>query len=175
MPRRALIGITGKARSGKDTLANFIVASMGGYRYSFADPIRAMLHAGFGINMQDPYWLARKEDVIPALGKSPRQLMQTLGTEWGHNHVCRRVWLILANQVLLNRGPGMVLADVRFDMEAEWVRSLGGLVIHLERVGVSEVNPHVTEAGVGFHPDDVRMTNNGTLEELQIKVRELLA
>ena len=54
MPKNPLIGIAGPARSGKDTIANFIVATAGGYRYSFADPIRQMLRP-LGIDMNDPY------------------------------------------------------------------------------------------------------------------------
>ena len=111
-----VIGLHGRARSGKDTVANFILAQRGGYIYSFADPIRAML-VPLGIDMRDPYWQERKEEVIPAIGASPRRMMQTLGTEWGRELINPELWLILAKQLLLNCGPGMVIADVRFAVE----------------------------------------------------------
>lgn len=173
MPQAPLIGIAGRARSGKDTVANFIIAAIGGYRYSFADPIRAML-APLGVNMSDPYWQARKEELIPALGVSPRRMMQTLGTEWGRQLINPDLWLIMAHQRLLQNGPGMVIPDVRFDNEAAWIRKHGGRIIHVFRPDTKAVEAHASEDGIEMQDTDVRLFNSGTLEELQFSVRGLL-
>jgi hypothetical protein len=174
MHQATVIGLHGRARAGKDTVANFILSHRGGYLYSFADPIRAML-VPLGIDMSDPYWQARKEDVIPALGVSPRRLMQTLGTEWGRQIINPDLWLILAKQRLLNFGPGMVIADVRFENEASWVRSQGGRVIHIERPNNVAIEAHASEAGVEFKGEegDIKIVNGGTLEDLQNIIREV--
>lgn len=174
MHQATVIGLHGRARAGKDTVANFILSHRGGYLYSFADPIRAML-VPLGIDMSDPYWQARKEDVIPALGVSPRRLMQTLGTEWGRQIINPDLWLILAKQRLLNFGPGMVIADVRFENEASWVRSQGGRVIHIERPNNVAIEAHASEAGVEFKGEegDIKIVNGGTLEDLQNTIREV--
>lgn len=173
MPQPPLIGIAGRARSGKDTVANFIIAAIGGYRYSFADPIRAML-APLGVDMNDPYWQARKEDVIPALGVSPRRMMQTLGTEWGRQLINPDLWIIMAHQRLLQNGPGMVISDVRFENEAAWIRKHGGWIIHVIRPEAKAVEAHASEDGIEMLDADAQLLNNGTLEELQLSVRELL-
>ena len=173
MPQAPLIGIAGRARSGKDTAANFVIAAIGGYRYSFADPIHAML-APLGVDMNDPYWQARKEDVIPALGVSPRRMMQTLGTEWGRQLINPDLWLIMAHQRLLQSGPGMVIPDVRFDNEAAWIRKHGGRIIHVVRPDTKAVEAHASEDGIEMQDTDARLFNSGTLEELQLSVRELL-
>lgn len=173
MPQAPLIGITGRARSGKDTVANFIVAAIGGYRYNFADPIRAML-APLGVDMSDPYWQARKEEPVPALGVSPRRMMQTLGTEWGRQLINPDLWLIMARQRLMQHGYGMVISDVRFDNEAAWVRKHGGRIIHVFRPDTKAVEAHVSEDGIEMQDTDIRLFNGGTLEELQLSVRELL-
>lgn len=174
MKHPPIIGISGPARSGKDTVASFILAMTGGYRYGFADPIKAML-VPLGIDMTDPYWQERKDSVIPALGVSPRRLMQTLGTEWGRNIIHSRLWVILANARFLNTGHGMVIPDVRFNDEADWVRGQGGLIIHIRRkdAWIPE-SEHESEAGILQEPDDAYIENNGTLEDLQEKVREVL-
>jgi hypothetical protein len=173
MSRPALIGLTGKARSGKDTVGNFILGAVGGYTYAFADPIRAMLR-GFGIDMSDPYWQANKETVIPSLGVSPRHLMQTLGTEWGRKLVNPDVWLILAKQKLLKNGPGMIVTDVRFENEAKWIRDAGGLLIHIERPDSQPVQTHESEMGILMGSEDYKLFNRGTLAELQASVHRLL-
>ena len=173
MPQAPLIGIAGRARSGKDTVANFIDAAIGGYRYSFADPIRAML-VPLGVDLSDPYWQARKEESIPALGVSPRRMMQTLGTEWGRQLIHPDLWLIMAHQRLLQNGPGMVISDVRFDNEAAWIRKHGGRIIHVIRPDTKAVEAHTSEDGIEMQDTDARLFNSGTLEELQLSVRELL-
>ena len=173
MPQAPLIGIAGRARSGKDAVASFIVAAIGGYRYGFADPIRAML-TPLGVDMSDPYWQARKEEPIPALGVSPRRMMQTLGTEWGRQLINPDLWLIMAHQRLLQNGPGMVISDVRFDNEAAWIRKHGGRIIHVIRPETKAVEAHASEDGIEMQDTDARLFNSGTLEELQLSVRELL-
>ena len=173
MPQAPLIGIAGRARSGTDTVASFIVAAIGGYRYGFADPIRAML-APLGVDMSDPYWQARKEEPIPALSVSPRRMMQTLGTEWGRQLINPDLWLIMAHQRLLQNGPGMVISDVRFDNEAAWIRKHGGRIIHVIRPETKAVEAHASEDGIEMQDTDARLFNSGTLEELQLSVRELL-
>lgn len=175
MPSAPIIGISGKARSGKDTAAQFLIAHIGGYRYSFADPLRRMLAAGLGIDMGDPYWQANKEQDIPAIGRSPRYLMQTLGTEWGRDLVHPDLWVILAKQALHRLGPGMVIPDVRFTSEADWIRSIGGRIIHLHRPHGSEVREHQSELGIPMDGNDLLVQNSGSLEDLQGKIKELFS
>lgn len=171
MKKPPVIGVAGLARSGKDTVADFIVSYVGGYRYAFAEPIKAMLRH-VGIDMDHPYWASRKEDRIPAVGKSPREMMQTLGTDWGRELVNPKLWVTLANQKLLTYGPGMVISDVRFDNEAEWIRSLGGLVIHVHRdINDFKIAEHSSENGVIVLDTDVTILNSGTLEDLQEKTK----
>lgn len=173
MYRPGIIGITGLARTGKDTVTNFILTLAGGYRYSFADPMRDMLKA-LGVDLTDPYWQDRKEVPIPALGASPRRLMQTLGTEWGRQLIHPDIWLTMAKQRLLAFGPGMIISDVRFENEAAWVRSLGGLVIHVMRPRAEKIEEHASEAGVILNDLDFVLHNTGTLEQLFDKVKETL-
>lgn len=172
MAKHKLIGICGPARSGKDTTANFIVAANHGfYRYSFAEPLYRMAYACFGTDFRAEEWQgAAKETAIPAIGKSPRQILQTLGTEWGRELINQDLWTILARRKLMINGPGMVISDVRFENEAKFIRDLGGVVVHIRRDDAIKVNPHASEAGVQIDNGDFVILNNGTLEELQSKV-----
>ncbi len=172
MNRPPIIGITGPARSGKDTAAALILARYGGYRYSFADPMRAMLRAGFGIDMEDPYWQDHKEDPIPVLGRSPRYLLQTLGTEWGRDLVTPGIWRMLATQKFESFGHGMVIPDVRFEDEAQLVRK-HGVLIHIERKSAAQVASHSSEAGVELGPSDLMLDNNGSMDELRHQIEML--
>lgn len=168
-----LIGIHGKAQSGKDTVARFIKRETGGYIYSLTTPIRQMLKC-IGVDFDDHDWIERhKEDVIPVIGKSPRQLMQTLGTEWGRDLINPNLWIMLATHELQDLGEGMIVPDVRFDNEARWVRNQGGLLIHVRRNETRQVSAHSSENGIRVAPGDIVIENNGTLEDLQLRVAEI--
>lgn len=163
-----IIGISGRARAGKSTAAELLLRiGAGRYQYSFADPIRHMLRAGLGIDLEAPFWQMRKEDPISRFGgHSPRYLMQTLGTEWGRVLVSNDLWLTLAGDTLHVRGPGMVIADVRFDNEADWVRQQGGVILHIEGGKAPAVRDHASEAGVQQLPGDRRIFNESSRESL---------
>lgn len=174
MPYPVIVGLAGPARSGKDTVAEFLVAETGGYIYSLAAPLKAMLHAGLGVDMSLPYWQEHKEEPIGALGKSPRQLLQTLGTDWGREMVSPDIWLVMANVRLIRSGGGMIIPDVRFENEAQWIRDRGGTIIHIRRKDAPEINPHVSETGVALALGETMIHNNGTLQDLQNDVGEVV-
>ena len=82
-----LIGLSGKAGSGKTTVARFLCTAFDWREVSLADPIRAGLNAMLGIPfdvMSDPQ---RKNEVLPGVQLSARELMQSLGTDWGRSMV----------------------------------------------------------------------------------------
>jgi hypothetical protein len=137
-----LIGICGAPGAGKDTLANQLVSFDVYEKYRFADPLKAML-AQFHIKPDVWEDQDAKERTIPWLGKSPRFLAQTLGTEWGRDLVHRDIWVLMAKgrwNVLNAAGAGrMVISDVRFLNEAQWIKEAGGILIRVCRDGTENV------------------------------------
>ena len=165
-----LICLTGRARSGKSTAAEHLVGTYLLEHYAFADPLRDGLMAIFNLDPTD-FEGDRKEQPLACLDRSPRQLMQSMGTEWARNTVHPDVWVKLAEQNLdymtkaLGAVLGFVVSDVRFENEADLIRRRGGTVIHIFRPDAQAVNPHVSEAGVAAHKDDLTLTNYDTVEE----------
>lgn len=174
-----IIGIHGRARSGKDTLASFLVDHHGFHRIGLADPLRRFVGDITGLSEEQLMDGAVKEEPIPWLNdKSPRYLMQTLGTEWGRALVSDGVWLAVAHakiEAARKAGfAGVVIPDIRFDNEAEWVNEMGGEVVHLVRPGAVQVNAHASENGIADHLVEYLIVNNGTLGDLA-KDAEFLA
>lgn len=168
-----LIGLIGRARSGKDTVAEHLRDTYGMNSYAFADPLKDMLTGVFG----DLFRSGDREKVIEWLGKSPRQLMQSLGTQWGRDCVHPELWTLLADQMWKDYltmgwggGAGVVISDVRFRNEAEWILRQGGLLISLSRDGATAVADHVSEQNIPFDLANVSLENNGTVEELAAAV-----
>jgi hypothetical protein len=166
--RHRLIGITGRAGSGKNAVAAMIPRAT---VVQLADPLYEMLAVMLGTDVDDLRIRSIKEREIPWLGKSPRQLLQTLGTEWGRERVADDVWIrILARRIKPLRHQCVVaVADIRFDNEAEFIRQQDGEVWHVRRPGL-EAGTHISEAGVTVAESDVVIENDGTLGDLKEKV-----
>jgi len=178
-----IIGIAGPAQSGKDTIGKRLLVKHSFIRYAFADPIRHGLEAMFNLLHSD--FNENKEKEIDWIGKSPRELMQTLGTEWGRNLVADDIWLRLAEiniNAMVDRNSyihsligGVVITDVRFENEANWIRQQGGEIWHITRKDTRQVNQHTSEDGVIFQPnDDQIIDNNAGLNQLYEIVDQLM-
>jgi hypothetical protein len=170
-----IIGIAGRAGSGKDTVADFLKEVAHFKSVAFAEPIRAGMRAILGLedkHFQHP----DKEVVLEQFGKSPREMMQTLGTQWGRECVNKDLWLILAGSKIKahqDAGYNVAVTDVRFDNEAEYIRSKGGTIWHLYRDTAGTPHMHASESGIEFEPWDEIINNNGTLHSLHMRVLEL--
>lgn len=172
-----LIGLTGPAGAGKDTTAAHLVEAYGYASIAFAAPIRRGISAMLQIapeRFQHPL----KEQVLPQFGKSPREMMQTLGTEWGRNLVHPDLWLIIARAEIMaawQRGRAVVVTDVRFDNEAQLLREMNGEIWHIERHGAGTTHRHASENGVRRSWNDIALCNEGRISDLHRAVDEVLA
>ena len=95
---------------------------------------------------------------------SPRDAYQKFGTECGRE-VHYTLWLDQAI-AKYNAGQSLIITDVRFANEAAFIRE-HGLLVHIERADNATVASHASEAGITFKQGDVRVTNDGAIEELQ--------
>lgn len=169
-----LIGIAGKARSGKDTIAKHLWAEHEFTRIAFADPLKAAAKSIFGLTDAQTWGDTLKEVVIPYWGMSPRQMFQLLGTEavkgtFGPDTWVKR-WAI--NYNLLKDTDHIVVPDVRTDLEAQAILNLGGVIISVHRdVGGLSGEPalHSSEGGL-LDPADFTVLNNGTLAWLHEQI-----
>lgn len=179
-----IIGITGPARSGKDSLASALLkVAANGERMSFAAPIRSFVAGLLDVTVREledsPIKEAPQADFG---GKSPRQMMQTLGTEWGRDLIDPNLWITVARRRLERfaamhpsvRPDVVVFSDVRFENEAAMIRALGGHIIHMSRPDAQAVNAHVSEAGVAAAEQDTTVFNHGSLSGLDGVAQVLL-
>ena len=175
-----LIGITGKAGSGKDTIANYLRLEHGFIQYAFATPIKRAIATMLDMEIKELFSRTAKEEIIDFIGKSPRFLAQTLGTEWGRDLVHKDIWVILAKRFydIQSVDPyikGIVIADVRFDNEAEWIKSEGGIIIEVSRSYVLPCyGEHSSESGIKSDFIDIMIVNDSDIETLYSNIEHKL-
>jgi hypothetical protein len=190
-------GIHGKARAGKDVFAGLLanaLEDMSGSTtrveiMSFADVLKDMLIPLIRVlcppNMPPNLFIREclagelKEAPLPSIGRSPRQLMQWLGTDWGREVVDENIWTkvmdkriddlmlyVSEDEEAEDRTSPYVIVlipDVRFDNEAEWLR---GRVIHILRPNADEVAEHASESGIREANVCTKVWNEGTIDDL---------
>jgi hypothetical protein len=161
---KMIIGLTGRKRSGKSTIAQALVHK-GFTEFSFAEPIRTFTkillgldHAGLEEAKEQPVkWL---DSIV-----TPRYIMQTLGTEWGRQMIHPDIWIrYLTRRITApaNSDANIVISDIRFDNEAIALRELGAKIVRVERPGGGE-DWHSSEHGVALKYVHFGVMNNGEL------------
>lgn len=173
MTKPLLIGLTGYAGSGKDTVRSLLEQNHDFDGIAFADPIREMLGTLFD-SMEIPHdWMTErdlKEREIPQLGVSYRKMAQALGTEFGRA-LKQDIWLdIAAAKIGMYRqygNAGAVVSDVRFPNEAAWIKAHGGVIWRIIRSGIEPVNAHTSEDLIASLPYDYVIDNSGSIDRLQ--------
>lgn len=171
-----IIGLSGYARSGKDTVAELLVLNYGFKRLAFADGIREallalnpILHDGHRLNeLVGMYgWeVAKAKDEV-------RRLLQVMGTEVGRKLINEDVWVwLLFNKV--NTDERIIIPDVRFPNEARMIEQQGGEVWRINRHNHSAVNDHISEHALDNHMFKRVVYNDGTLDDLAEEVFMLM-
>lgn len=163
-----LIGLVGYQRAGKTTTAKLLVQEHAYQWTRFAGPLKDMLRQ-IGLNDHELDGHLKNEPCALLGGKTPVQVMQTLGTEWGRKMVYADLWLDTWKRQVddqLNLGCRVVVDDVRFANEAAAVRDLGGELWLVERPGFVRASEHESEAYVAEARPVLVITNKGTQAEL---------
>lgn len=159
-----IIGLCGVAGSGKSTIARALVEAFGLVPCAFATPFKLKAVVGG--------WPVRE-----VLGPDPksdetRAHLQVEGTEMGRKRRGEDVWIRYAEADLYRLARygvrGVVYDDVRFPNEADWIQSLGGVTIRLERDGAGlegTAADHPSEREAGAVQTEWIVDNNRSVDE----------
>lgn len=131
-----IIGLTGNAGSGKSTAAALLRQYYRLERFAFADRLKEVCWEAFepmGIPREAFYGSkAEKEQPREELnGKSGRDILVEVG-QYGRS-VVDDLWIRSLDPVVRTAKVGVVIEDVRYPNECEYIRQLGGIIIRLVR------------------------------------------
>ena len=170
-----IIGLTGFARSGKDSVAKVLVDQYGFTRVAFADKIRELLYeinpivndSNFTIQgVVNEYGWEDAKVLFPEV----RRLLQDLGVG-ARSLFGDTFWINQAIGAIGVGQPNVVITDVRFKNEADTLKANGAELWRVKRSGIVAYNRHISETDMdGYNVDQV-FVNNGSLEDLETLVK----
>jgi hypothetical protein len=178
--KHRIIGITGKKFCGKDTLGNFFVENKGYQKIAYADALKDAVKAIF--DFDDEQLNGSKKEVVDEFwNKTPRQVLQFVGTDLFRNHtheimpnIGKDIWCQVVKRKILNKlnenpNAKFVVTDARFQNEVDVVKQLGGTVIKLYR-NTGCIDNHESESLIDSLYCDYQYENNSSKEDLYQQV-----
>jgi hypothetical protein len=172
-----LLGIAGHSGVGKSEISQYLLDSYENtYQLAFADPLKHGCAELFGIDTNDFYDQESKEQADPVWGVSPRKIAQFVGSEIFRDRIAQLIpWI--GNDFWLHRFAGVInsrlyypgefddyttydpediilVPDLRFQNEYDFIIANGGIVIHVSRYGCDGnigIIGHQSEKGFNAH------------------------
>ena len=191
-----IIGLSGFARSGKDSVGKILTTKYGYKRLAFADALRESL---YNLNPLIPTHYSadilasedtkpavethvkRLQEIVDEIGWDEakvkyieiRELLQRLGTESGREIHGQNCWTeIVRRKIESEPNQDFVICDVRFTNELTEIESWGGQVYKVIRPNTVSVNSHVSDKDL--EGVDYVINNKGTLEDLENLVAQVI-
>jgi energy-coupling factor transporter ATP-binding protein EcfA2 len=168
---KKILALTGPKGSGKSTIALALRENNPAFHeaeiLSFAQPLKTMVQT---LLPPEAFLPENKEDPTYGLcGKSPRYILQTLGTEWGRALIGENIWVEQIRKKIKSLPGPILIDDLRFENEAEMIKNFdNSLIVRVERAGHHTLDSHASERGLPNHMIDAIITNK-TIPELQKK------
>lgn len=138
-----IIGLVGFAGSGKGTVADLLVNRHNFTKLSFADGVKDCVSTLFGWSRSllegdtdesrvfrekpDDFWSARLGFEV-----TPRWALRTMGTEAGRDVFHDKIWIYSVER-RLSQYKNVVIADVRFPNEINFIKENAGFIIRIVR------------------------------------------
>jgi len=196
------IAISGKANSGKNTLAHLLIEELDPLCYyidAFANPIKSMIEQMIpNVDKNCLYGSSQlrskvvNNDLFDKNGKplTYRQLLIDLGT-LGRSYN-KNIWINKIEEKVLSETQKMIktlgqsnyhkksayiITDCRFENEAEWLKNNYFYLIRIKRKDNIEIND-ATETAQDIIKDDFFdfiINNDSDLDSLRLKVKNIVA
>lgn len=183
-----IIGLVGFIGAGKGTVRDILVREHGYHGFAFADALkdavatiftwpRGLLEGDSNASRAfrervDPWWSHKLGYEV-----TPRLILQKMGTEACRHGIADNIW-IAALEKRIHGYDDVVVSDVRFPNEIDFVRSAGGIIVQVNRGNAptkEELSKmHISETAWNYVVPDYIIDNDGTLQELKDKIKLVL-
>lgn len=172
-----LIGLSGKKEAGKDSFYNALaqVANVPIMRMALADPLKDEVYE----YILKPHGIDR-EALDDERKKHFRLILQGWGTDFKRNFFGSDYWVKVFDKRLQEiKASGfdgiVVITDIRFLDEANYVKSVDGVLVRIDRPNHRTTDSHSSENALDDYSFDEWITNDGSIEDLLIPAKAFLA
>jgi len=173
-----IIGLGYKAGVGKSTVAQQLRERHKFAEFALADALKDTVAPLFNWDREDLDDQDFKKTIDKDWGITPRQALQTLGTDcvrkaFGDDFWIKRLQLVIREQ----KCRLVVITDVRFRNEAESIKAKGGVLWQIKRpLTDAAAGAHISETEMDSFDDwDEVINNDGSLELLYGRIEVALA
>lgn len=183
-----LLGIVGNKRSGKDTVADYLVNNYNFYKLAFADPIKQISKIMFDLD-ESQLNGDSKELIDQRWGITPREIFQKIGTDFGQfdlikyfpplkNKIGRNFWVekLKLKYKKLPVNSNIIVSDVRFIHEIKEIKKMGGKIIYIDRKCNKNDN-HISETelnSIDINVFDFVIHNNKSIQHLYERINDMI-
>lgn len=184
--QKVIVALCGCKRVGKDTVADHLVNNHGFVKRSIANPLKEMCRQAFGLCDDDVHSDAKDVPNAKLFGKTPRDVLQYVGTELMQlklqefmPEMGRNVWINKTiHDMTTDEGHDkFVISDVRFPHELAALRNASGfrdlISVKIERAGIDR-GSHVAENSLQGVETDYTIHNDATIDELIESVEKIM-
>ena len=182
-----IIGLMGLKKSGKTLAANYLVSNYNFVERAFADCLKKAIQEIFLLTDDQVFGTQEQKEECDSrwFNCSPRQILQFVGTDLLRNNLNlimpeigknvfvhhMRIW---CQDQFKDSKFRLVIPDVRFQNEVDFIHELGGIVIKINRFD-SSLDTHASENELlNIENFDYQINNNTTIEEFVIAINECL-
>lgn len=143
-----LIGFTGRQYVGKSTMAHNFAKQSTFSVYAYADPLKESLSVLTGLPLKHFTDPILKRGLVPGTNVTCRELMQKYATDFVREMIHPDYWVIRMKERLPYAGKYVIIDDIRFDNEAQFILDNGGIIIKLTRNDSPRTDTHKSENGI---------------------------
>lgn len=174
-----LIGISGKIGAGKDTVAEMIInhpiVAGNCTVIRFADRLKEVVALLTGTSREANYSRSGKQLVPEAFAPFSLGILQQKVGMALRESLDEDIWVMALDVEVKKCKHLVIIPDVRFVNEFDYVRRNGGIVVRVNRDNRPVDNrdaQHISETALDNADFDVVIDNNGTLDDLAKQVHE---
>ena len=168
--RVKIIGLLGRSRVGKDTVADLIIKDYKQYvKVKLSYTLKVALCELYGFTMKQ-FESSDKDVVDKRWNKSPRETIQHLTSSMmdfmGKDFFTKRLYDDYDKNKI---APYIIITDIRYNHDIQEIRRRNGLVIKIERPNNSV--KYECENHIDSLEGDVTIINDGNIENLHEKIK----
>lgn len=183
-----IIGLVGYIGCGKGTVSDILVNDYGFSKFAFADSLKDAVSTIFGWERHllegdteesrefrekiDPWWTTKLGYEV-----TPRLILQKMGTEACRHGIADNIWIAALERRIQGQDK-VVVSDVRFPNEIDFIRSVGGVIVQVKRgpepTTEEKAKMHISETAWSNVLANYLIHNDSTIEALKDSVKLVL-